>query len=133
MSRRGERIMRFLFLKAFSGLLVFDLLLAVGNFATVHRSVRGWNVNRKLATLNEVTAVVCDAVNRACAWYPKRALCLQRSAVTTCLLRSYGVPAQIVLGAQKLPFKAHAWVEVDGRAVNERSDVQSIYGVWERC
>jgi hypothetical protein len=38
-----------------------------------------------------------------------------------------------VIGAQKFPFKAHAWVEVNGRVVNERSDVQSIYGIWERC
>ena len=39
----------------------------------------------------------------------------------------------MVLGAQKLPFKAHAWVEVGGRAINERSNVQTIYVVWDRC
>src|SRR5258708_6883957 len=125
--------MRFLFWKAFFGLLAFDLLLGLGDFAAVHRRVRGWKVNRIVAPTDELKARICDVVNRACVWYPKRALCLQRSAVTTCLLRSCGVPAQMVMGAQKLPFKAHAWVEVDGKAVNERSDVQSIYGVWERC
>ncbi len=125
--------MRFLFFKAFFGLLSFDLLLAFGDFASLHRRVSRWSVSEKVLRKHEVTILVCDAVNRACAWYPKRALCLQRAAVTTCLLRSCGVVAHMVMGAQKLPFKAHAWVEVDGRAVNERSDVQSIYGVLERC
>ena len=73
------------------------------------------------------------AVNYAGVWYPKQALCLQRSFVTTYLLRKYGLSAHMVLGAQKLPFKAHAWVEVEGRAVNERSNVQATYAVWDRC
>src|SRR5260370_19503425 len=110
----------------------FCLLLIVRTFATRHRIGRNWEVTSK-EPASEVSNRVCDAVNHACIWYPKRALCLQRSAVTTCLLRSCGVPAQMVIGAQKLPFKAHAWVEVNGRPVNERTDVQTIYGVWERC
>ena len=129
---REKPIMRFLFWKALVGLVAIDLLLFARNFATLHRIVRNWSVSGKEAPA-DVTNRVCDAVNHACIWYPKRALCLQRSALTTCLLRSHGVPARMVIGAQKLPFKAHAWVEVGGRAVNERTDVQSIYGVWERC
>jgi hypothetical protein len=124
--------MRTLFWKAFFGLLVFDLLGFGRNFARLHRTVRNWPIAEKIARPN-VTDRVCEALNYACAWYPKRALCLQRSVVTACLLRSYGIPAQIVLGAQKIPFKAHAWVEVDGRAINERSNVQATYGVWDRC
>jgi hypothetical protein len=73
--------------------------------------------------------LVCTAINYACVWYPKRVLCLQRSVVTTCMLRHCGVPAKMVVGAQTLPFKAHAWTEVEGRAVNERNDVQKTYGV----
>ncbi len=102
------------------------------NFAKLHAAVRSSKVADRRAPI-EVTDLVCDAVNRACAWYPKRVLCLQRSAVTTRLLRSYGVPAHMVLGAKHLPFKAHAWVEVNGRPVNERENVQATYGVWERC
>ncbi|SRR5216683_5331125 len=123
--------MRFLFWKALIGFAVFDLFLRE-NFARVHRTVNNWKVSDK-ETASNVIHQVCDAINLACVWYPKHVLCLQRSAVTTCLLRSCGVPAQMVLGAQKLPFKAHAWVEVEGRAVNERREVQSIYCVWERC
>jgi len=124
--------MRLVLWKALIGLIAYDLLLLGRDFATLHRIVRSWKVRNTEVSL-DVISQVCDAVNRACIWYPKRALCMQRSSVTTCLLRSYGVPAEMVIGAQKLPFKAHAWVEVGGRAVNERADVQAIYGVWERC
>ncbi len=124
--------MGFLFWKALMGLLAFDLLGLGRNFATIHKFVRNWNVARRTPPPNAVEQV-CEAMNYACVWYPKRVLCLQRSAVTTCLLRSLGVTAQMVIGAQKLPFKAHAWTEVDGHAINERRNVHRIYGVLERC
>jgi hypothetical protein len=123
---------RFLFWKALVGLIAFDSIIHVRNFATLHRIVHNWKLH---VTKTQPDAIerVCDAINHACVWYPKQVLCLERSAVTTCLLRGCGLPAEMVIGAQRLPFKAHAWVEVNGRAVNERTDVQSIYGVWERC
>src|SRR5258708_25229870 len=124
--------MRFMFWKALLGLLAFDLLGLGRNFARMHSVVRNWKVAPRIPP-GDVVERVCRAFNYACIWYPKRVLCLQRSGVTTCLLRSCGVRAQMVMGAQKLPFKAHAWTEVHGRAINERKDVQSIFGVWERC
>lgn len=124
--------MRFLFWKALIGLLVFDVLGFGRHFGRMHRFISGRKVSHRTPPPDGVDRV-CNAINYACVVYPKRVLCLQRSAVTTCLLRSCGVPAQMVMGAQKMPFKAHAWTEVDGRAINERRDVQSIYGVWERC
>ncbi len=65
--------------------------------------------------------------------YWKQALCLQRSAATACLLKRYGVPAQMVIGARQIPFKAHAWVEVDGRVVNDKLYMPEIYAVLDRC
>lgn len=129
----GETIvMQLLFWKALVGLLVFDLRGFGRNFSEMHRFVSGCKVTYQTPSPDAV-ARVSKAINYACIAYPKRVLCLQRSAVTTCLLRSLGVSAHMVMGAQKVPFKAHAWTEVDGRAINERKDVQSIYGVWERC
>jgi hypothetical protein len=121
-----------LFFQALFMLLAYDILSALCRFQAIHSMVRGWKVNRR-TDASHLIDKVCVAVNYACVWYPKQALCLQRSFVTTCLLRKRGVAAQMVLGAQKLPFKAHAWVEVDGRAINEHSNVQSIYAVWDRC
>jgi len=123
----------FLFWKALIGLLAFDLLGFGRDFARMHKLVREWKLVVSHTVPADVVDRACKAVNCACVWYPKHVLCLQRSAVTTCLLRSCGVNAEMVMGAQKLPFKAHAWTEVDERAVNERRDVRRIYGVWERC
>lgn len=125
-------MVRFIFWKAYFGLLAFDLLGFGRDFVKLRRKVSKWPVADKPVPEGLLDRV-CTGVDRACSWYPKRAMCLQRSAVTTCLLRSCGVPAQMVLGAQKLPFRAHAWVEVKGHVVNERTDVQKIYGTWERC
>ncbi len=121
-----------LFFQAFFALLVYDMVNSFRSFKVLHSTVKKWKVANKPVGQDAI-ARVCTAVNYACVWYPKQALCLQRSFVTTYLLRKQGVPAQMVLGAQKLPFKAHAWVEANGQAVNERSDVQATYGVWERC
>ena len=120
------------FFRALFALCFFDVLSTFGRFETIYRVVKRWKVAAKPADENTIE-LVCIAVNYACAWYPKHALCLQRSFVTTYLLRKSGVPAQLVMGAQRLPFKAHAWVEIEGRAINERLDVQSTYAVWERC
>jgi len=121
-----------LFFQGLLMLLVYDVLSAICRFQTVYSMVKGWGVAGKSPGPDMIDRV-CTAVNYACVWYPKQALCLQRSFVTTYLLRKHGVSANMVLGAQKLPFKAHAWVEVDGRAVNERSNVQATYAVWDRC
>lgn len=121
-----------LFLQAWLTLLAYDLFSALCGFATIYSMVRRWSVARRTTDPSNVDRI-CSAVNYACIWYPKHVLCLQCAFVTTYLLRKHGVDANMVLGAQKLPFKAHAWVEVDGRTVNERSNVQEIYAVWDRC
>jgi hypothetical protein len=121
-----------LFWEALIGLLLYDVFGFGHNFNRMHRFVLNWKIAKRLAAPDAVDQV-CRAVNYAGVWYPKRVLCLQRSAITTCLLRSQGIPAQMAIGAQKTPFKAHAWTEVNGCAINERKDVRAIYGVWERC
>jgi hypothetical protein len=121
-----------LFFRALFTLFVYDVLSIFCRFPTLYSMVKRCEVAIKPVTRDGVNRV-CRAVNYACAWYPKQALCLQRSFVTTYLLRKDGIAAHMVLGAQKLPFKAHAWVEVEGLAVNERSNVRAIYGVWDRC
>ena len=121
-----------LFSKALFLLLAYDIFSALCRFQTIYTMVRGWSVDSKIDRSASIDQI-CMAVNYACVWYPKQTLCLQRSFVTTYLLRKHGVAAQMVLGAQKLPFKAHAWVEVEGQAINERSNVQSTYAVWDRC
>jgi prolyl oligopeptidase len=94
--------------------------------------VRRFPVNGRSLSPEDIVTI-CAAVDLACIWYWKEALCLQRSAATTCLLRSRGIEAELVIGTQKLPFKAHAWVEVDGRVVNDKSYTPEMYAVLDRC
>jgi hypothetical protein len=124
--------MSLLVFKAYSKLIYFDLYLARGNFSSLYEKVRNFPVGKR-APRSGVVEEICSAMDMACIWYWKEALCLQRSAATACLLRQDGVSAQMVIGAQQLPFKAHAWVEVDGRVVNDKPYVHEMYEVLDRC
>jgi Transglutaminase-like superfamily len=124
--------MRWLFWKALFGLLAFDIGGLDRNFARLHNTVNRWPTAKRPVIPGMVDRI-CEAVDHACIWYPRSTLCLKRSVVTTCLLRSSGVPAQLVVGAQHLPFKAHAWVELADRPIHERTDVRSAYVICERC
>jgi hypothetical protein len=124
--------MSFLVLKAYLKLIQFDLYLARGSFAALYDKVRNYPVGAHAPAPNAVRDV-CSAVDMACIWYWREALCLQRSAATACLLKKYGVPARMVIGAQQIPFKAHAWVEVDSRVVNDKPYTPEMYAVIDRC
>jgi hypothetical protein len=124
--------MSFLVLQAYLLLIRFDLYLARGNFAALHNRVRHASIG-KPAQIPDAVEKVCSAVDMACIWYWKEVLCLQRSAAAACLLKKYGVPAQMVIGAQQMPFRSHAWVEVAGRVVNDKSYTSEMYAVIDRC
>lgn len=124
--------MSFLVLRAYLRLIQFDLYLARGNFQALHDKVRGYPMRKRPAPVNAAEQI-CAAVDMACIWYWKEVLCLQRSAATACLLKGHGVPAQMMIGAQQMPFKAHAWVEVDGQVVNDKPYVREMYAVLDRC
>jgi hypothetical protein len=124
--------MSFLVLRAYRKLLEFDVYLASGNFSALYEKVRNYPLRKRPSGTHSVERV-CSAVDVACVWYWKRVLCLQRSAATACLLKQRGVPAQMVVGARHTPFKAHAWVEVDGRVVNDKPYVCDSYAVLDRC
>ena len=124
--------MRLLVWEVLVRLAIFDLMGLGRNFQAMHRFIRTRKVRGRMPPANAVEEI-CEAVNRACVWYPRRVRCLQRSVVTVSLLRHFGVPAKMAMGAQTYPFTAHAWTEVDGRPVNEHREVQRMYAVWERC
>lgn len=123
--------MLLLVLEAYWLLVLFGRYLRRGDFAALHEKVRNFPIRQKtpVASVGEI----CSAVDLACIWYPKQVFCLQRSAVTACLLKRHGVAAQLVIGAQQLPFRAHAWVEVAGSVVNDKSYTPEKYAVLDRC
>lgn len=124
--------MYFLVLRAYALLILFDLYLARRSFEALYRKVRHCAVRGKDPEPGSIERI-CYAVDLATIWYWKQAQCLQRSAAAACLLRRCGVPAELVIGAQQLPFKAHAWVEVQGRVANDKPYMREIYSVLDRC
>jgi Transglutaminase-like superfamily len=118
--------------KAYLQLIRFEIFLAKDDFQNLCASVR----NHRTEDRADVP-VSSDQLNRAmgfaCIWYWKEVLCLQRSAATTCLMRSHGIPAQLVIGVQPLPFKSHAWVEVNRIVVNDKAYVSAMYAALDRC
>lgn len=124
--------MRFIFVKAYLMLICFHFYLARGNFEALYNKVRGYPLGSEVVDPCDQERI-CAAIDLACIWYWKEVLCLQRSAATACLLKKHGVPAQLVIGAQQMPFKAHAWVELAGKVLNDKPYTPEMYAVLDRC
>ncbi len=121
--------MFFLVLRALTELVRVGAYITRSDFSALYKRVRNSPVRTSVCQPYEN---VCRAMGIACTWYWKQARCLQRSAATTCLLRRCGTSAQMVIGAQHKPFKAHAWVEVGGKVVNDSAHVKDAYLVLDR-
>ena len=119
-------------LTAFVGLLAFDLLLRFRGFHSLINRVEHWPIAEPHTTDLMTCRRVRAMVDRAQMYYPKKAMCLQHSAVLTCLLRHRGVPAEMVLAAQEFPPKGHAWTEVDGEVINDAQSVKNSHRVLRR-
>ena len=122
----------YLFLRAYIELLCVEIRLNRRGFSLVYESVRNFPV-RKGRLSSRTEAEICHAVDLACAFYFKEVRCLQRSAATTTLLRNAGLPAAMVIGVHPCPFRAHAWVEMEDRIVNDKPYTSEMYTVLDRC
>ena len=121
-----------LMIRSYLLLVSFEWHIVRRNFQKVYQRVQAHAV--RLALRQDVSPeLACRAVNVACAVYFKEVQCLQRSATLVCLLRDCGIPASLVLGAQRLPFRGHAWVELAGEVVNDNPSALEKYDVLDRC
>lgn len=111
--------------------MLFDFYLARNDFAALYAKVRNARTRPRTRS-GEDARRICAAVDLAGIWYWKQALCLQRSAAAACLLKRRGFAAELVIGAQRMPFKAHAWVEIDGEVVNDKPYTAELYQVLDR-
>jgi hypothetical protein len=121
-----------LLLQSFGGLIAHDLFMTSHRFSSLHERVRQFPVRASNPRAKSIDILVF-AFDIACCFYPKRVLCLQRSAVLVKILRRYGIPAHMVIGAQRLPFRAHAWVEVNGEIIDDRVAAREKFLVLEVC
>lgn len=124
--------MKRLVLEGYFLLIQTEVLMLFGGLSSLHDLVRRREVSSVKGSSRSATEL-CHATDLACVLYPKRVMCLQRSVATTLLLRRYGIKAEMVIGAQLLPFKSHAWVEINGTVVNDKPYMLEIYRPLERC
>jgi hypothetical protein len=125
---RALRLAR-LTVQAWIGLAAFDLARPAG-FARLCAWLRRCRSASRRTVVDPQDIVW--SVEEACVWYVKRAACLQRSVVATRLLRRYGFAAEMVIGCRPLPFESHAWVELDGRVINDLPQYQRVFTVLHR-
>jgi hypothetical protein len=118
-----------LMIRVFWELLRYEVVVSIFGFRGVHRGLRRLR-NRK--SREEVLPAVCRAVDIVCAFYWKRILCLQRSVITARVMHAYGIAADVVIGYRFAPFFSHAWVEVNGRVVNDHTGLPEKLQVLER-
>jgi hypothetical protein len=128
-----EASMKRLILESWLLLLYLDWVMHWQEFEDLHQMVRHAKCQPAATAQLQAVSELCHAMDYACVFYVKRVLCLQRSAATTILLRRYGWSAEMVIGAQILPFKSHAWCEIKGEVVNDKPYMKDIYQVLERC
>lgn len=102
-------------------LLLLKTALAVAGFGRTWRWMQR-NAERHPLMRESDDAFVAQAeytVAMAAALYPGRAACLERSMLLYWYLRRAGVAVRFRVGAQLYPFLAHAWVEYQGRPIND--------------
>ena len=109
----------------------YDLVAATSGFRGVYRKLQGLACGSR-SSHSGLEMVVPRMVTAVSSFYWKRVPCLQRSVVTARLLRQYGIEAQVVIGCRAAPFASHAWVEVNGRVINDSSGYQQKLRVLER-
>jgi hypothetical protein len=113
--------------KCVVSLIVLALALRTMRLGTVWRHAHG--LTRclcKPASQDYIHAVVRQVVSAA-ALSPLRAQCLEQSLLTLALLRRAGVDARLRFGVLQFPFRAHAWVEVDGAPINDSQETLKLY------
>jgi Transglutaminase-like superfamily len=125
--------MKRLVLEGYCLLIRIEAIMLFRGLDALHGLVRSSAARTRKRNRVSCADDLCRAVDLACAFYPKRVMCLQRSAATTLLLRRHGVEAEMVIGAQMLPFKSHAWVELDGKVINDKPYMLELYRPLERC
>ena len=124
---------RALLLQAACLLPLIDLGLRLVSFSRLHsvllRTARGRG--RRPALEPTAIAKLVNIAARRGAW---RVGCLRESMTLWWLLRRGGIDGNLRVGVRgrQDDLEAHAWVELDGRPLNDRRDVRALYATFPR-
>lgn len=144
MSRLLDRARIFAALSAAERARVFEagsliLQLSLRLRASGFRAAQDWGRARagRRATTPADSRLTCrqvvHAVDRAARVLPGNPNCLVRSLTVWTMLAARGVAGELRFGARREGGRteAHAWVEVDGRVINDTPDVGERFPVLE--
>jgi hypothetical protein len=112
-------------------LAVYWRIVKRNDFPALYNRIRAQKVSPRVWSPDAVRTISAHLDN-VCAFLPVQAACLLRSAVLTTVLRRRGMPAELVFGATRQPFKGHAWVELNGEVINDKPYIHDMYAVWDR-
>jgi hypothetical protein len=115
--------------RSFVAITLVKLALTAGGLGRVTRWMRRRLTQVPAAPgVSEDGVAACEySVAMAAAFYPGRAMCMERSLALLYLARRAGIPVTYHHGVQPVPFAAHAWVEYDGRVVNDVPEHVQLY------
>lgn len=82
-------------------------------------------VNKNLAKIH----TFASTLNKICYYSLWEVKCLEWSLVLTNLLLREGLNPKLTIGVQNIPFKAHAWVELDGEIIQDDSSLPNNLSV----
>lgn len=104
-------------------------LRSVGLRQTVRmaRKATAWREARTHSDSIAFGKAMALTVEKTATLFPGRALCLEQSITLFVMLRWAGVPATLRLGAQALPFTAHAWVDLCGEPINAARELLAVF------
>jgi len=125
--------MKWLVFKSWLTLLIVDATMRFRGFKALHRAVLKERVSQPRNLSSYSREDVCHAIDLACIFYFRQVSPLEWSTAATLVLRRHGWRADLVIGAQIFPHDTYAWVEIDGRIVNDRPNLLEVYQVLERC
>lgn len=111
-------------------LLRYDLVIAISGFKGVAR--RTGAIRPCCVSSSDLQQAVLQVIAGVLSFYWRPVHCLQRAVVTARILRQCGIDGQVVIGCRAVPVECHAWVEVNGRVVNDSAGYQQKFRVLER-
>lgn len=110
------------FVTAFAAVSVARLSLRLAGFSRTMTWVSRLAPRLARRTPRGTADGIVRSVAVAAAFFPGRAICLEQSVAGYLLLRRWGHDVALRVGVQPYPFRAHAWVELDGRPLLENED-----------
>jgi hypothetical protein len=103
--------------EALTELFIYDLIDLIFGFRGVMAGIR--RTTKPAPEGDAAIDKICRAVDTVSCFYFRPVRCLQRSVVIARMLRKHGSPAKLVVGYCAIPFRSHAWVEINGNTIHD--------------